>query len=843
MLLDRILATTALAAVTSLVSARAQPQRFGELRRMLPSSLDTTTDVALADVDGDGDLDVLVGNAPEQNRLYLNDGSGVLTDATAQLPPMLDNTAALALGDEDGDGDLDLLVGNFQEQNRLHLNDGSGVFADATAQIPASSDETRAVAVGDVDGDGDLDAWIGNSGQDRLYLNDGAGAFTDATAQLPAVLDSTSAVALGDVDGDGDLDALTGNFGQPDRLYLNDGAGVFSDATAQLPGVSGFTFAVALGDVDGDGDLDALIGNGQVIGQQDRLYLNSGVGVFTDATSQLPAILDDTLAVALGDVDGDGDLDALAGNAGQDRLYLNDGTGAFTDATAQLPAVLDGTLAVALGDVDGDGDLDLLAGNAGNPSGLLDRLYLNDGSGTFTEVTAQIPPRPDDTRVVTLADVDGDGDLDALVGNYFGQDRLYLNEGSGAFTDATTQLPAIVGRTWGVAVGDVDGDADLDALFANDVQLPRLYVNDGAGAFTDATAQLPPIGITGPGRAVALGDVDGDGDLDALLGNIGTDRLYLNDGSGVFSNTTGQLPSASFDTQAVALGDLDADGDLDALFGSGGVPGGEQNRLYLNDGSGLFTDATAQLPAIVDDTFAVALGDVEGDGDLDALVGNGSFLPGEQNRLLLNDGTGTFADGSAQLPALQDFTLAVALADTDEDGDLDALLGNFGQDRLLLNDGSGLFADATAMLPSADDNTRSVAAGDVDGDGDADVLLGNFAQVKLLSNLGRQLAWRGIPRIGKPLVLDVYGPSFGAWFLGVSTGAANLPIPPFGTLRLDPASLFFVFAGLLDAEGRVAVPIAVPANASLLGVPVYWPAVVAGPARFTNLEITTATNL
>ncbi|MCI0587851.1 MAG: FG-GAP-like repeat-containing protein, partial [Planctomycetes bacterium] len=123
-----------------------------------------------------------------------------------------------------------------------------------------------------------------------------------------------------------------------------------------LPAESDYTPAVALGDVDGDGDLDAFVGNSG----QNRLYLNGGTGVFTDVTAtNLPALFDSTTAVALGDVDGDGDLDAFIGNpgifpapGGQNRLYLNGGTGVFTDVTAtNLPSLLDYTTAVALGDV------------------------------------------------------------------------------------------------------------------------------------------------------------------------------------------------------------------------------------------------------------------------------------------------------------------------------------------------------------------------------------------------------------------------------------------------------------------------------------------------------------
>ena len=115
------------------------------------------------------------------------------------IPPNSDDTYAVVLGDVDGNGDLDLVLGNGGQQNRLYLNDGTGTFADATAtRMPPDSDFSKAVALGDVDGDGDNDLVFGNSGQqNRLYLNDGTGRFTDATAaRMPPDSDHTFAVAL-----------------------------------------------------------------------------------------------------------------------------------------------------------------------------------------------------------------------------------------------------------------------------------------------------------------------------------------------------------------------------------------------------------------------------------------------------------------------------------------------------------------------------------------------------------------------------------------------------------------------------------------------------------------------
>jgi VCBS repeat protein len=831
-------------------SARAQATLLGDLRHMLPGDTDQTFAIGVGDLDGDGDPDLLFLNQFE-SRALLNDGAAGFTGATA-LPATFTFGNALALGDVEGDGDLDALVSG-SNGNQLFLNNGAGSFVDASSQVPPATANPRSLALGDVDGDGDPDVFVGNAAPFAtpgipctLLLNGGSGVFADASSQLPSVAVNASAVALGDVDGDGDLDAAVGTApslfgaGGQERLFLGDGAGSFTDASAQLPSPADGTSSLALGDVDGDGDLDLLAGNGPVnTPQQSRLYRNDGLGTFADVTAQLPSLLLPTQAVALGDVDGDGDPDALLGNYFQpNRLYANGGGGVFSDASSQLPAEFDPTRALALADLDGDGDLDAVLGNSASSNPRPNRLYLNDGSGTFADADAGLFTALDSTSGVALGDVDGDGDPDLLVGNYNQPNRLYRNDGFGLFAEASGALPGATSYVLGLALGDVDGDGDLDAWIANDGGPEGLLLNNGAGGFSNASSQVPAFADST--YVVALGDLDADGDLDALTGNFAGQppRLYLNGGSGVYSDATAQLPPGSIWTSDFGLGDVDADGDLDALLAVDSFS--EGNRLYLNGGSGVFTNASGQLPPVFGLAVAADLGDVDGDGDLDALIGNQQA----PDRLYLNNGSGTFANAAGQFPSPTDSTNDARLGDFDGDGDLDAFLGNPGTSRLYRNDGTGVFTDATFLLPPLDfDMVRNVAAGDVDGDGDLDLLLGIEGRERLLVNLARQVARRAVPRIGKPFALDLYGPPFGSWVLGASLGTASIPLPPFGILRLDPGTLFVAGAGLLDAQGRGSLSFAVPSNPALLGATVFWQGAVAVPPFLTNLEPTTVTGL
>jgi len=575
---------------------------------------------------------------------------------------------------------------------------------------------------------------------------------------------ATADIGWGDVDLDGDADLVVANQGQLGQVYLSTGRARFSpDPRASLIGrVSGgnipfdaTVLALALGDVDGDGDPDLAVASDDA---PPLLYRNCTRGASPGCASTVRFALDEGFlalqregniqeggnrALAWGDIDGDGDLDlAVSGSSEATVIYRNEGGTLGVDERNPAVGFVEAT-ALAWGDMDGDGDLDLAIGANAQAA----RIYRNDGAGVLG-LDASNPligalPNAGFASTVALAwaDLDGDGDRDLVLASADTALQIYQNDGAGGLSldprDPGPSTASGLVTVRSLAVADMDGDGDLDLALGTARQGARVHRNDGTGGFPESSRIVVGAGVDTLG--LAWGDADGDGNLDLALGNADSpSQVYRNLSLGLRQRllvdpaTQAATNSVSY---ASAMADIDGDGDLDLLVANRGAA----SQLFRNDGSGGMTLVAANPPlgwlasGAFADVSSAAWGDMDGDGDLDLALGAEAPTNGPDPTVLLyrNSGGALGRDGAntgVGALAAGGFgkVLGVAWGDVDGDRDLDLAVAIDGApSQLYRNNGAGQLTLDTAAWAPAGADSTAVAWADMDVDGDLDLVLAN----------------------------------------------------------------------------------------------------------------------
>jgi PKD repeat protein len=348
---------------------------------------------AWVDYDGDGDLDNYTANSPNSNFLYRNDGGNTFTRVlTGPLANDGASSGSSTWADYDNDGDLDAFVTVAGGDNKLFRNDGGGNFTEIiTGDIVSNGGSSTGASWGDYDNDGFVDLVVSNnlSENNFLYHNNGNGSFTRIlTGDIVTDGGSSWGTTWGDYDGDGYLDLFIPNFGTEDNFiyHNNNGTSFTRITTGDIVTDDGNARGMCLGDYDNDGDLDVYYA--RYDSEPNNLYQNNGNGTFTKVLTG--AIVTTTGYSTTGqwaDIDNDGFLDVIVGNAhfqggpnSENVIYMNDGVGTFTEVTSGEDFLDEdlSSLGLAVGDYDEDGFVDLLSvSNQGD----LNRLYKNNGNG------------------------------------------------------------------------------------------------------------------------------------------------------------------------------------------------------------------------------------------------------------------------------------------------------------------------------------------------------------------------------------------------------------------------------------------------------------------------------
>lgn len=345
-----------------------------------------------------------------------------------------------------------------------------------------------------------------------------------------------------------------------------------------------------------------------------------------------------------------------------------------------------------------------------------------------------------DTKVV---DIDNDGDLDLVIAVEFVKNVILINDGTGHFTDGSDLLPNKLETknpkpyryypyhdSEDVTVADFDKDGLIEIIIVTeDDETNEYYEMNASGSFDDISSRLPGTGVS---NGLIAHDFNNDGWTDVVVANNGQNFYWKND-NGKLIDASDQLPQINDITQDVEAGDYDNDGDLDILVGNE-----RQNRLLRNDGTGKFEDVSRLTlkAGIGEETREADFGDVDGDGDLDIFFANVQLFQKVKPtpRLLINNNGVYDLSNPFQLGfPFSAGSMDADLVDIDNDGDLDLLMGNGNLNgagpkfTAALNDGKGNFSEF--KIPINEDGILlivDVETADFNNDGKVDIYLSCF---------------------------------------------------------------------------------------------------------------------
>src|SRR3989441_5164964 len=656
---------------------------------------------------------------------------------------------SVAVADVNGDGKLDLLVANFCTATPcggdgtvgVLLGNGDGTFQPAVT-YDSGGQNAVSIAVADVNSDGKPDAVVTDNcvtstcdaGAVGVLLGNGDGTFQAAVNYTSGGL-SPSSVVVGDVNGDGKPDLLVGNIYMGNGNYrrgsvgllLGNGDGTFLGPVSFDSGGE-YAYGVAVGDINGDGNLDLFVANfcadSTCASGGVAVFLGKGDGSFQPVVTYGSGGLD-SYSVAVGDVNEDGKPDLLVANYysadgnyysnGTVGVLLGNGDGTF-QAAVSYGSGGSGPVSLAVADVNGDGKPDVVVANQCASSdctnGTVGVLF-GKGNSTFGRVVSY-ESGGYQASWVAVADVSGDGRPDLLVANQCASSNncangtigVLLQNADGSFQTAVS-YPSGGYYAYSLGVSDVNGDGKPDLVVANQCATNSSCANGIVGVLLgngDGTFQ-PALAFSSGGKfafSVAIADVNGDGKPDLLIANeyastanqsTGTVAVLLGNGDGTFQPAVTYGSGGQY-FYTVAIADVNGDGRPDLLLANqcaiGGCTGGTLGVL-LGNGDGTFQPAVISSIPQASGGQQLAIADFDGNGTLDVASGAGNFL-------LLGNGDGTFqpplilgADGPG-----------IAVGDFNLDGTPDLAVGGV---TILLNISSTIAHTTTTLTSSTNPST------------------------------------------------------------------------------------------------------------------------------------------
>ncbi|QQX76626.1 MULTISPECIES: T9SS type A sorting domain-containing protein [Aequorivita] len=680
------------------------------------------TSVYAADLDGDGDMDMISSSINDSKLAWYKNTNGSFGAQQIITENAIRTNQVIAI-DIDNDGDIDLVNATYYGIFWYENVDGQGNFG-TPQTVSAPDTQAREIQAADMDGDGDLDITANSSSTNSIawFENmDGQGTFS-----VEHIIANNSAsynnIYVEDLDSDGDMDILVSDYTNDNVSWFKNinGQGDFGSIQVISTNVQR-PRGVSAADIDGDGDKDVLA-TSLLFDQKLVWYENlNGQGNFGPQRF-VSADVQGQFLVTSADVDNDGYLDVISGSDAQGIIYWYknlDGLGNF-GPKQQITNQTEYLREMNLADLDSDGDLDLISASATD-----DKIayYINtDGQGNFgtQNVVVEINGTNRPYTVMSI-DMDGDGDKDVICASS-GDDKISWLEnmdGIGNFSSPKT-ISLQLNYPISIDAADIDGDGDMDVVSQSYYNNTVAWFENMDGQGTSFTAHIFSPLISSPYVTYPM-DVDNDGDIDIVSGGDFGLLWYENvDSQGNFSptqviNTTGMC------IESVRAADIDSDGLLDLVAADWC---NDVLFWHKNNGGGNF-GAQQTISTEISGSFSVDIKDMDNDGDQDVLAS--SF--GDHSVIWFEnlDNQGTFGP----LRVINNNTegaYEVYAKDLDADGDMDVLTASFSSNTVFWHEnlGSGNFG-SEQIVSSQVDNTTCVFADDFNDDGKMDVLASSYS--------------------------------------------------------------------------------------------------------------------
>jgi Ca2+-binding RTX toxin-like protein len=683
--------------------------------------------VAIADVNGDGHPDIVIGANNGSIDVLLGNGNGTFKSAITTTIDPNGGKIIVAVADLTGDGDQDIIAAD--KNNGILgvlLNNGSGVFA--PPRLYSVGTYPSSIAVGNL-GNGHEDILVANeySGTVSVMLGNGDGSFKDGPTL--AVGDDPESIALGDLNGDGKPDLIVGDAGAYYQrgdtasvsVFLGNGDGTFKPPMKTV--LQGDRLGqVAVGQLTGDGRNDVVVTTGYEDEPTDLVDVLLGNG---DGTLQAPAtfvVLNSPSTVSITDVNDDGKPDIVVPAEQHKGLSILINTASpliFTPP--KLVPTGNGPDTVVTADLNGDGIPDVVVGNQVDNTV---QVFLGNGNGTFkAPETYSVATDPQQVLVANL----GNGSLDIVeISQSSGDVTVLKGNGSGHFT----ALPAFPTTEIGfgpnpMTLANLSGNGDMDLVVADDSSgMIDVYQGNGDGTFNESPADYSmPMGAYAPSAFAVTSGVFTGTLPDIAVTDVSNNQVdvFLNNGSGGLDSVPGTYPVGTYPT-SLAVADVNGDSKQDLVVAD---KYGSEVSVLLGNGDGTFapqqTFATGKYPS------QVIAADVNGDGKMDIITANAgnSDSPGHSVDILLGNGNGTFA--LPQVLLTGNYPRSVAATDLNGDGKTDLIIAAQSDNDL------NIFLGGKPTIASG-----SSGAVTVQGSGGNDMTTVGYAGGKVIVNIDGQ---------------------------------------------------------------------------------------------------------